>query len=170
MMYQDSVHVPVPFGVVRDRLRDAHDAWFERAARSAIEQGEQASRVANPTVPPSGTPSRVHVATGPPYAGRSVYAIPLEWRIDGPEGTWSVRGQLEALSVGAAETEIGLMMRWDDADRDAARRCGAADIVRAFLACVFIACGAFDHETDHDRTGAALTAFGGHTGRRRHHR
>lgn len=172
MLYQDSVHVPVPFAVVRDRLRDTHDAWFERAAQSAIEQGEDTSRIADPTVAASGPPARVHVATGRPYAGRSVYAIPLEWRIDGSEGTWSVRGQLEALSVGAAaETEIGLMMRWDDADRDAARRCGAADIVRAFLACVSVACGAFDHETGQDRTEAALTAFGGHRfGRRRHPR
>lgn len=171
MMYQDSVHVPVPFVAVRDRLRGVHHQWFELAAQSAIEQGEQACRVADPTGAPPGPPSRVHVGTGRPSAGGSVYAVPFQWRIDGPEGSWRISGELEASAASPTETEIGLILRWDDADRDTARRSGAAEVVRAFLACVSLACAGVDRHDGQHRSEVALTAPGGHRlGRWRRHR
>ena len=45
-----------------------------------------------------------------PFAGRSVFALPLQWEVAGAEGTWALKGELEMFRVDTAQTTIGLML------------------------------------------------------------
>lgn len=109
MMRYHSIQVSRPFDVVKQQLAELDERWLEDTVRAASERSEASPR---DTGAPRDTDAavRVRVRVGRPYVGRRVFALPMEWEVQGGVLPSALTGELEVLQVGPAEAQVGVRM------------------------------------------------------------
>ena len=108
-MQQHSTRVSHPFDVVKERFHQLSEEWLEDAARASLDEAQTSGRAGRAT-PAAPLASQVRLRAHGAFVGRTVYALPLELTVAGPNGNRTLKGSLEMSRIDAAQTNIGLML------------------------------------------------------------